>query len=64
MRLRLNELKALGCKFDDYGSEGWSFKDETYDSLDEAVKEAIQSGANFKIVQVIDWMAAPTGQAD
>ena len=43
----------------DYGSEGHSFHGEEYETLDEAVKEAIafNSAHAFIIVHVVDWKA-------
>lgn len=48
----------------DYGSDGRSYlgddrNGKNFDSIDEAVKEAIgyTTGSDFQIVQIIDWEA-------
>lgn len=45
----------------DYGSEGYSFWDDGHDTLDEAVKFAIElgTGSKFLIVKIINWEANP-----
>jgi len=42
-----------------YLSEGYSLHDDTYNSIDQAVKEAIKksNGCEFLIISVIDWRA-------
>jgi len=46
----------------DYGSDGWKFEDEEFDSLDLAVKTAQHKtyGNAFKIVTIINWEAKQT----
>ena len=43
----------------DYGSDGYKFQDEEYNSVSEAVKQAIKLNycSPFLIVQIIDWEA-------
>jgi len=45
----------------DYGLEGWSFGDEEFETVDEAVKKAILNNRGvpvpFLIVKIVDWEA-------
>lgn len=43
----------------DWGSEGLSIKDKEYETVDDAVKDAIKQcyGNRFYIIQIIDWKA-------
>jgi 3-dehydroquinate dehydratase len=45
----------------DYNSENWVFHDGEFDSIDEAVKQALSQSysAKFIIVSVHDWKAEP-----
>lgn len=45
----------------DYGVEGYKFMDGRFDTLDEAVKQALMfnTGHVFLIVQVVEWEAHP-----
>lgn len=40
-----------------HGTENWCLDAQAFDTLDDAVKHAIQTcyGSPFKIVQVVDW---------
>ena len=51
----MNKYKVLW----DYGTEGYSFADEGFDTIVEAVDYAVRLNysAPFLIVQVIDWFA-------
>jgi len=43
----------------DYGTEGFQFDDEEYESIDAAVKDATKMsyGSPFLIVKIVDWEA-------
>ena len=51
----MNKYKVLW----DYGTEGYSFADEGFDTIVEAVDYAVRLNYSvpFLIVQVIDWFA-------
>ena len=42
-----------------YGLEGWSFGDEEWETVEEAVKKAISNykGVPFLVVKIVDWEA-------
>ena len=40
-----------------YGNEGYGLEEELYSTVDEAVRDAIKTRVEFKIIKVIEWKA-------